>query len=83
MIRRDDLHPKTLGKIRWDKRRKTAAIEGRDDPADYKLSFRPMLADIELTIVNELIHLELARLPRSEVSRSQEEHAVNRTARNR
>ena len=79
MIRRDDLRPKILGKIRWDKRRKTAAIEVMD-PAYYKLSFRPMLADMEFTIVHELVHLELAGLPRSEASRSQEEHAVNRIA---
>lgn len=33
-----------------------------------------------LPIVHELIHLELAGLPRSEASRSQEEHVVNRIA---
>jgi hypothetical protein len=32
---------------------------------------------MELTIVHELVHLELASLPRSEASRSTEEHAVN------
>lgn len=77
MIRRDELRPNTVGKIRWDKRRKTAAIDVLD-PADYSLAFRPMLTDMEFTIVHELVHLTLASLPRSEASRSQEEHAVNR-----
>jgi len=36
-----------------------------------------MLQDMELTIVHELVHLELAALPRSQASRSTEEHAVN------
>jgi len=36
-----------------------------------------MLNDTELTIVHELVHLELASLPRTEASRSSEEHAVN------
>jgi hypothetical protein len=39
-----------------------------------------MLNDMELTIVHELVHLELSSLPRNEASRSSEEHAVNRIA---
>jgi len=39
-----------------------------------------MLKDMEFTIVHELIHLELASLPKSEASRSSEEFAVNRIA---
>jgi hypothetical protein len=74
--RRGELKPRTLGAIRWDKGRKTAEIWVLD-PADYQLPFREMLDDMELTIVHELVHLELASLPRSEASRSTEEHAVN------
>ena len=37
-----------------------------------------MLEDMEFTVVHELIHLQLSSLPRSEASRSDEEHAVNR-----
>lgn len=77
--RRDDLKPKTIGKIRWDKRNKTAVIEVLD-AADYTLPRAAMLDDMELTVVHELVHLELASLPRSEASRSSEEHAVNRIA---
>jgi hypothetical protein len=79
MTRRDALKPKTLGGIRWDKHKKTALISLLD-PSDYRLPFREMLDDLEFTIVHELVHLELASLPRSEASRSSEEHAVNQLA---
>jgi hypothetical protein len=74
--RRGELKANTLGGIRWDKNKKTAVIWVLD-PADYRMPFRQMLDDMELTIVHELVHLELASLPRSEASRSNEEHAVN------
>lgn len=76
MTHRDDLKPKTLGGIRWDKPKKSAVIWVLD-ASDYRLPFREMLDDMELTIIHELVHLELASLPRSEASRSSEEHAVN------
>jgi hypothetical protein len=79
MTRRSDLKPKTLGGIRWDKNKKSAVM-GILDPSDYRLPFREMLDDMEFTIVHELVHLELASLPRSEASRSSEEHAVNQIA---
>jgi hypothetical protein len=71
-----DLAPKTLGGIRWDKPKKSAVIFVLD-PSDYRLPFREMLDDMELTIVHELVHLELATAPHHEASRSVEEHAVN------
>jgi len=49
-------------------------------PEDYKLPYKAMLDDMEFTIVHELVHLELASLPRSEASRRVEEHAVNEIA---
>jgi hypothetical protein len=76
MTHRSDLKPKTLGGIRWDKTKKSAVLWVLD-ASDYRLPFREMLDDMELTIVHELVHLELASLPRSEASRSSEEHAVN------
>ena len=79
MTRRDDLKPKTLGKVRWDKHKKTAVIEVLD-ASDYTLLPNAILDDMELTVVHELVHLELASLPRSEASRSSEEHAVNQIA---
>jgi len=74
--RSSELKPGTLGAIRWDKGKKTARIWVLD-PADYQLPFREMLDDMELTVVHELVHLQLASLPRGQASRSTEEYAVN------
>jgi hypothetical protein len=76
MTRLSDLPPKTLGGIRWDKTKKSAVIWVLD-PADYRLPFREMLDDMELTIVHELVHLDLASLPRGQASRGSEERAVS------
>jgi hypothetical protein len=75
MKRLSDLPPKTLGGIHWDKNKKTAVIWVLD-AADYQLPYRQMLDDMELTIVHELVHLDLASLPRGQASRSSEELAV-------
>jgi hypothetical protein len=74
--RTSELRPKTLGNIHWDAGTHTAEIHVLA-PEDYKLSTHDMLADMEFTIVHELVHLQLSSLPRSEASRSAEEHAVN------
>jgi hypothetical protein len=74
--RRSELKPNTLGGIRWDKTKKSAVIWVLD-PSEYQIPFRATLDDMELTIVHELVHLELTSLPRSEASRGNEEHAVN------
>lgn len=74
-----DLKPRTLGNIHWDADKKIAFIRVLDT-AHYKLPFREMLRDMEFTVVHELIHLELSSLPRSDASRSAEEHAVNQIA---
>ena len=79
MTRRSELKPKTRGQIKWDKGKKSAVLAVLD-ASDYELAPPEMLADMEFTIVHELVHLELASLPRSEASRSTEEHAVNRIA---
>lgn len=79
LVRADQLEPKTLGNIRWDTDVKTATISVLS-PADYTLPPQAMLDDMEFTVVHELVHLELASLPRSEASRRVEEHAVNEIA---
>ena len=79
MTRRGDLKDNTLGGIRWDKVSKSAVIRVQD-ASEYRLPFGEMLNDMELTIVHELVHLELSSLPRSEASRSNEEHAVSQIA---
>jgi hypothetical protein len=76
LARASQLKPRTLGNIHWDADTHTAEINVMA-PDDYKLSMHDMLADMEFTVVHELIHLELSSLPRSEASRSAEEHAVN------
>jgi hypothetical protein len=81
--RANELKPKTVGNIRWDREKKTAVIRILD-PADYSLPFGEMLRDIEFTVVHELIHLEmvpvLSDLQRTEENRREEEHAVNHMA---
>jgi hypothetical protein len=79
MTRRSDLKDNTLGGIRWDKGKKSAVIRVQH-ASDYRLPFAEMLADMELTVVHELVHLELSSLPRSEASRTNEEHAVSQIA---
>lgn len=74
-----ELKPKTLGNIHWDADKKSAVIRVLD-ASDYKMPYKDMLDDMEFTVVHELIHLELSSLPRSDASRGDEEHAVNRIA---
>ncbi len=77
LTRRSALAPQTLGGIHWEKRKKIAVIWVLD-PADYALPFREMLDDMELTLVHELVHLELTALPRGQASRGMaEERAVS------
>jgi len=74
-----DLKVKTLGNIHWDADKKTAVIRVLD-PSGYRLACGEVQADMELTLVHELVHLELSSLPRSPASRREEEFAVNRIA---
>ncbi len=76
LVRLSDLPPRTVGGIRWDKKKKSAVILVLD-PSDYRLPFREMLGDMELTVVHELVHLDLASLPRGQASRGSEERAVS------
>jgi hypothetical protein len=76
LVRNTALKPKTLGNIHWDASTMQAAIDVQSSH-DYKLPFQEALEDMEFTVVHELVHLQLSSLPRSEASRSAEEHAVN------
>jgi hypothetical protein len=78
-VHRTDLREHTLGNIHWDKEKRTGVIRVLN-ASEYGMPFQATLNDIEFTIVHELIHLEMASLPRSEASRSDEEHAINRLA---
>jgi hypothetical protein len=79
LVRSSQLEPKTLGNIHWDTDLKTARISVLS-PLDYTLEYQAMLDDMEFTVVHELVHLQLASLPRSDASRRLEEHAVNEIA---
>jgi len=76
LVRNTSLKPKTLGNIHWDAETMRATIDVQSS-YDYNLPFQQMLDDMEFTVVHELVHLQLSSLPRSEASRSAEEHAVN------
>jgi hypothetical protein len=76
---KEDLRPGTLGNIHWDLENKTAKLRVLD-PAEYEVPFQKALDDMEFTVVHELIHLEFASMPRTDASRADEEHAVNRMA---
>ena len=76
LVRNTSLKPKTLGNIHWDAETMQATIDVQSS-YDYNLPFQQMLDDMEFTVVHELVHLQLSSLPRSEASRSAEEHAVN------
>ncbi len=78
-VRQSALKPNTLGNIHWDMPTRTAHIRVLD-LEDYRRPYRDALADMEFTVVHEMIHLELASMPRSDASRRDEEHAVNRIA---
>src|SRR5262245_23212661 len=54
VARSTDLKPRTLGNIHWDANKKKAVIRILD-PADYNMTFQDMLADMEFTVVHELI----------------------------
>src|SRR2546425_639753 len=59
VARATDLKPRTLGNIHWDAEKKRAVIKVLH-PADYNMPQAEMLADVEFTLVHELIHLELS-----------------------
>lgn len=77
--RGSQLRAGTLGNIHWDESTKTAKIRVLS-AAEYRQPYEVALKDMEFTLVHELIHLELASLPRSDASRSDEEFAVNHMA---
>ncbi len=80
LVRKNTLDPKTLGGIRWDRGTLTATVNVLST-YDYTIPVQEMLDDMEFTVVHELVHLQLATLPRSQASRGEEEHAVNQLAR--
>jgi hypothetical protein len=83
IVRQTELKPKTSGNVRWDLDKCVAVIKVLD-PRDYALPSEQIPADIEFTIVHELVHLTLAPtlspLQRNDANRQDEESAVNNIA---
>jgi len=77
VCRSADLRRETVGNVHWDPGKKTAVIRVLD-ASDYQIPFAAVLRDVETTLVHEMVHLELAYLPRNESSASPEEQAVAR-----
>lgn len=76
VVRSRDLKPDTLGNLRWNSANKTAIIRLMD-PLDYDLPPDEIPNDMEYTVVHELIHLQLAVIPKAPGSKDVEERVVN------
>ncbi len=78
IVRQNDLSPETIGHLKWSAKDHTADIEVLD-PLDYDMPAEQISADIERTVVHELIHLELSALPRNGSKRVEEQVVVRMT----
>lgn len=76
IVRVWELRPDTLGNVKWDLENHTASIKVLN-PVDYELPAPEIPQDMEYTIVHELVHLQLAALPRDPSGRNTEERVVN------
>jgi hypothetical protein len=77
IVRASELKPDTLGNLHWNNETRTAVIRVLN-PLDYDIPSTDIPLDIEYTIVHELIHLQLAALPRDPGGKNVEERVVNR-----
>ncbi len=77
IVRSTDLKPDTLGNLKWNSATRTATVRVLN-PLDYDLPAREIPNDIEYTVLHELIHLQLAALPRDPNNKTVEEKVVNR-----
>ena len=79
IVRIWDLEQGTLGHIDWSVPHKTATIKVLN-PSDYELPKDKIPADMELSIVHELVHLHLSVLPLNKSTRNAEEQVVSMLA---
>ncbi|HVW09915.1 MAG TPA: hypothetical protein VG672_09535 [Bryobacteraceae bacterium] len=77
LSRPQDLRPGTLGNIHWNREQKAATIRVMD-VSGYHTDLVAMLKDMQVTVVHELVHLELASLPVAEADRTNQEFAIDR-----
>jgi hypothetical protein len=76
IVRSRELKPDTLGNLRWNSTSKTAVVRLMD-PFDYDLPPEEIPSDMEYTVVHELVHLQLATIPKAAGSKDVEERVVN------
>ena len=79
IVRIWELERGTLGHIDWSTPQHTALIKVLS-PADYELPPDKIPADMELSVVHELVHLHLSVLPLNKSSRMAEEQVVTMIA---
>src|SRR5215469_7274314 len=77
IVRVSDLKPDSLGNLKWNTANRTAIVKVLN-PLDYELPVSEIPADIEYTILHELIHLQLSALPHDGSTKLVEEKVVNR-----
>lgn len=76
MVRVWELKQDTLGNVKWNRDKKSAVIRVLD-PVDYELPADKIAADIENTVVHELLHIRLSALPKDRNNPKVEEGVVN------
>jgi hypothetical protein len=76
LSRPEDLRAGTLGNIHWDRDKNAATIRVMDS-SGYHGDLAAMLKDMQVTVVHELVHLELASLPVDEADRNNQEFAID------
>ncbi|MEX2264525.1 MAG: hypothetical protein WD696_21400 [Bryobacteraceae bacterium] len=79
IVRIWQLDPHTLGHIRWSKSSRKATIKILN-PLDYRIPKERILDDMELSVVHELVHLQLSVLPLDKSTRAVEEKVVAQLA---
>ncbi|HUJ20575.1 MAG TPA: hypothetical protein VLX58_03590 [Bryobacteraceae bacterium] len=79
VVRIWELEQGTLGHIDWSVPHKNATIKVLN-PVDYELPADKIPADMELSVVHELVHLHLSVLPLNKSSRDTEERVVTMIA---
>jgi hypothetical protein len=65
LFRSQESHAGPSGKIQWNRADRSAVISVLD-ASQYYLPFGEMLIEMEATLVNELVRLNLASIPRSQ-----------------
>ncbi len=77
IVRLDKLPKGTVANIHWSLPRKTATIKVLD-PIDSTLPRTEIVRDTELSVVHELVHLSMAKLPLDSSNTELEEETVKK-----